>query len=156
MRKLNTIVAGCGNSLLGDDGAGIAVVRRLAGLELPPGVGVVDVGSAVHDLVHILAGAGRAIIVDAVLAGRRSGTLAKYTLNDIRSLATAPWTMHDLGVAEAVQLLAALRPDSVPEILWYGIEIGRLPVPGTNLSPPVRRAVCRVVDEIYGLLHDLQ
>ena len=44
------LIAGIGNIFLGDDGFGVEVIRRLAGVEFPPGVRVEDFGIRGYDL----------------------------------------------------------------------------------------------------------
>jgi len=67
---MRTLVAGVGNVLLGDDGFGVAVARRLAaGPALPPGVTVADYGIAGTHLAFDAAdGCDELLLIDAVPA----------------------------------------------------------------------------------------
>jgi hydrogenase maturation protease len=71
------LVAGMGNVLRGDDGFGVAVVRRLLECgELPDGVRVVDIGiGGVHLVQELMDGYDALVIVDAVERGSVPGTL---------------------------------------------------------------------------------
>ncbi|HZC28196.1 MAG TPA: hydrogenase maturation protease, partial [Gaiellaceae bacterium] len=53
-REPRILVAGIGNVFLGDDGFGVAVVRRLVRRELPDGVEVADFGIRGMDLAYSL------------------------------------------------------------------------------------------------------
>jgi len=70
------LIAGFGNLLLGDDGFGVEVVRRLAEGPLPAGAEIVEVGIGGMELVYeLMNGCGRLVIVDAVRKGLAPGTL---------------------------------------------------------------------------------
>ncbi|MEM7787066.1 MAG: hydrogenase maturation protease, partial [Bacteroidota bacterium] len=73
-----TVLIGCGNLLRGDDAAGPLAVRYLWerwGEAVPPGVRVVDGGTAGMDVAFQMRGARRVVIVDACLTGETPGTL---------------------------------------------------------------------------------
>ena len=77
-------VYGIGNILLGDDGAGPAVVAHLSsGHVLPPEVTLEDLGTPSLDLPSYLAGYDAVIFIDAVAAGAAPGTIRTYTREEI-------------------------------------------------------------------------
>ncbi|HUZ22156.1 MAG TPA: hydrogenase maturation protease [Streptosporangiaceae bacterium] len=70
------LVAGIGNIFLGDDGFGSEVAARLARVDLPAGVRVVDYGIRGMHLAYDLAnGFDAAILIDATPRGGAPGTL---------------------------------------------------------------------------------
>jgi hydrogenase maturation protease len=70
------LVAGIGNIFLGDDGFGVEVAARLARVELPDGVRVVDYGIRGMHLAYDLAnGYDAAILIDATPRGGEPGTI---------------------------------------------------------------------------------
>jgi hydrogenase maturation protease len=70
------LVAGIGNVFLGDDGFGVAVAQRLAGLELARGIEVMDFGIRGLDLAYALSQPyDAAILVDTVATGEAPGSL---------------------------------------------------------------------------------
>jgi hydrogenase maturation protease len=70
------LVAGIGNIFLGDDGFGVEVATRLARVDLPEGVRVVDYGIRGMHLAYDLAnGFDAAILIDATPRGGAPGTL---------------------------------------------------------------------------------
>jgi hydrogenase maturation protease len=71
-----TLIAGVGNIFLGDDGFGVEVATRLAGVDLPDGVKVVDYGIRGMHLAYDLAnGYDAAILIDATPRGGVPGTI---------------------------------------------------------------------------------
>jgi hydrogenase maturation protease len=76
VQKPTILVAGIGNIFLGDDAFGVEVVRRMAGLQLPQSVRVVDFGIRGFDLAYALQdGYETTILVDACPHGQAPGTL---------------------------------------------------------------------------------
>ena len=70
------LIAGVGNAWLRDDGFGGEVARRLAGIELPPGVAVMDAGTGGLDLAYeVMRGYDALVILDVSRQGGEPGTL---------------------------------------------------------------------------------
>jgi hydrogenase maturation protease len=70
------LIAGVGNAWLQDDGFGAEVARRLAEVELPSGVSVMDVGTSGLDLAYeVMRGYSALMIVDVSRQGGEPGTL---------------------------------------------------------------------------------
>ena len=73
---MSVLVAGVGNIFLSDDGFGVEVARRLAGVDLGPDVKVADFGiRGVHLAYELLDGYDFVILVDASPRGGEPGTL---------------------------------------------------------------------------------
>jgi hydrogenase maturation protease len=78
-----TLIVGFGNVLLGDDGFGVEVIKRLAASDLPPHVETMDVGIAgMHFVLHLMDRFEAVIVVDAVKRGQPPGTLYVFTPSD--------------------------------------------------------------------------
>ena len=72
----SVLVACVGNILLGDDGFGVAVARRLERRAWPAGVDIREFGIRGIDFLYaLLDGYAAAILVDAVPRGGRAGSL---------------------------------------------------------------------------------
>ena len=73
MPVLNTQIRilGCGNLLMGNDGIGLKVVEALKKTELKEleGLEILDAGVCGLDLLNLLDGVRKVIIVDAILVG---------------------------------------------------------------------------------------
>ena len=150
-----TVVLGLGNVLVGDDGVGIEVIRRLAvrWAETPEAAGIafVDGGTLGLELLAIVSAASHLVVVDAVALGARPGTVTilrdPATVGRLAGVLSA----HQLGLGD---LLAAARlRGSVPSVLIVAVEPASLAV-GAGLSPAVARAVpaaCAAVEAELGL-----
>ncbi|MDX8034932.1 hydrogenase maturation protease [Lentzea sp. BCCO 10_0856] len=134
------LVAGVGNVFLGDDGFGVEVVRRLAGVPLPEWVRIADYGVRGLHLAYDLAGLDHelTILVDATVRGDEAGTVHVVEL-DTSITATPCLDAH------------GMQPDVVLNLLaWLGCPPRRMVLVGCEpavldhrmgLSPAVERAV---------------
>lgn len=133
-------VVGCGNLWRRDDGAGPAVALRLKELRLP-GVEVQVATGEAMDLLERLRGAERAIVVDAMRAGLKPGSVRRFrTASPLRACRFP--SSHAFGVAHAVALGRSLGV-LTQKLEVYGIE-GLDFSDGEGLSPQVERAVARL------------
>jgi hydrogenase maturation protease len=74
------LIVGFGNVLLGDDGFGVEVIKRLAASELPSYIETMDVGIAgMHFVLQLMEGFEAVIVVDAIKRGQPPGTLYVFT-----------------------------------------------------------------------------
>lgn len=141
-------VIGIGQSLRGDDAAGLAAVRiwqdtyqvRVARpnvqVELAelPGIG----------LLGLLEGASVAILVDAVHSGAKAGTVFILTENQLEAFRDGAGSAHGWGVAETLSLRRKLMPSAIPgKLILIGIEAGQMNL-GEALSPEVESALPKV------------
>lgn len=151
-------VISIGQSLRGDDAAGLEAVRlwqeqypqtaRRVRMELAelPGLGLLD----------LLNGMDAAILVDAVHSSAAPGTLIRIGPEDLASFTPDAGSAHGWGVAETLQLGGSLYPSLADcRISLIGIEAGPMDM-GADLSPQVRAALigaaAMIEKEVQGLL----
>jgi len=148
-------ILGMGNVLLGDDGAGPAVIRYLeAHYELPEEVEAEDIGTPGLDLVPHLAERRTVILVDCVSTGGPAGTIKIYPKERIAAaLNTNRLSPHDPGLAESLGTLE-LAGEAPEHLTVVGIVPGSTET-GIGLGPEVRAAVPRVAEEVVRLLAEL-
>lgn len=146
---MTTLIAGFGNVLLGDDGFGVEVIKRLDKMALPDHVQTMDVGIGGLDLVlRLQNGFDEVIIVDAVRRGQAPGTLYQFTPSaaELDRENNEPLNPH---VAEP---LAAMRMAKTLGALPAVINVvGCEPqscAPGIGLSAPVSAAIDPAVQAI--------
>ncbi len=138
-------VIGIGQSLRGDDAAGLEAVRlwhatyqsarphREVQMELAelPGIGLID----------LLAGARLAILVDAVHSTSAPGTVHVLSEDNIAAFPAGSRSAHGWGVSETLTLGRQLFSASMPlKLVLIGIEAASLGL-GDTLSPEVQSAL---------------
>lgn len=134
-----TAIVCIGNELRGDDGAGPAVARQLAGA-VPWDVH--DTRTAPENFLMKIVRARPAsvVVVDAVHFGAAPGSVGWFTPEDLPG--SGPGT-HGPGPAAFLDLLRTMHPCPCAIL---GVQPGRLHT-GADLSAPVRRAVEEIVND---------
>ena len=133
------LVAGIGNELLGDDGFGPEVVRRLAAERpVPSEWEARDFGTRELDLALALSGTWRAaLVVDSTQLGDPPGTLRLHLPDQ-----AAAWQPDGhAGLAHTLVLAQAWRSTPLP-VHVLTCEVSEVPEdPAPGLSPAVAAAV---------------
>jgi hydrogenase maturation protease len=146
-REGRTLVLGVGNVLLGDEGVGIHAVRKLRQRSLPPHVDVVDGGTAGVDLLGLLDGYEKVVIIDAVDAGEQPGSIFRFTPEDIptgdRGVALS---LHQTEVLEILGLATYLGQD-LPPVVIYAVQPEAMDW-NTRLSARVEQQIEPLLDAI--------
>lgn len=137
-------IIGVGNPLLADDGLGIVAAERLAAMDWPEGVEVLDGGTGGLTLLDLFGGARAVILLDAVAMGAAPGTLRRFTAEELTGLAAEPpgMSLHGSGLTEVLALARELG--QLPPLLLFGVEPARVEL-GIGLSPPVAAAMDRLL-----------
>jgi len=154
---MRVLVAGVGNVLLGDDGFGVELARRLARRGVPEGVRVTDFGIRGLDLTYaLLDGWDGVIVVDAVRRGGAPGTLyvLEPAVGEGAGAGLDTHAMHPARVLAAVQSMGG----AVGWLRLVGCEPGALPEDDAlaiGLSAPVEAAVEPAIGLVDGLLAEV-
>jgi len=150
-----TLIAGFGNTLRGDDGFGVEVIRRLgaAGLDRP-GVELMEVGTAGIRLAQeLLTPCDLLIIADAMTRGGAPGTVYVLEVDAVETVQRVDMHVaipsHALSVAKALGVL----PEKVVLVGCEPMQVDEMTCDLTGeLTPPVRAAVDVAVRRIHHLL----
>ena len=141
------IAVGIGNEYRRDDGVGLYVVRRLAGLELN-NLEIVEADDNALELLNLWNDTDEIILIDAACSGKEPGTV--YNFNAIEQ--TIPQDIfpclstHSFGLAEIIEMAKVF--DNMPRSLQvYGIEIADYSL-GEGLSPEVQKAADELVEKL--------
>ena len=146
---MNTRIFCLGNELVCDDGVAIRVGRILASLPLPPEVQVEFTPQLGFDLLEVVQGAERIILVDAMSTGRPPGTCVTLEGSAIARYAAGAAISHTVGIAELIEVADRLAPGgSRPSILFVGIEGQCFDRYGRDLGPRVRAAIPEAVTQV--------
>ncbi len=116
------LVLGLGNPLRGDDGIGPRIIEELTRRGLPEGVTAQDVGNAGLDLLNLLEGRERTVIIDAAEMGREPGQFVRFTPDEVRlTQAGDHFSIHNAGLSEALALADALGR-TLPDLVIFGVQ----------------------------------
>lgn len=150
---MKTLVLGIGNTLLGDDGAGVLVVRQAAALIDNPDICFQETGAAGLNLLDLILGFDRLIVVDAVLTDEgRTGQVFQIS-PEMMDPSHDAISAHSCGLNAALALAGKMPQAHIPRYVRI-IGIGILPVEiiTESLSPEVEavlpQAVLAVIEEI--------
>jgi hydrogenase maturation protease len=136
---LNTLVIGYGNTLRGDDGAGIVAAELLMGRIHDPDIEILGQHQLTPELMEPISRAAHVIFIDASVSGR-PGKVHRIPLRP------APACARFTHQATPESLLAGAQAlyGHTPEATLYTVP-GRSFETGEGLSPAVRRAVNELV-----------
>jgi hydrogenase maturation protease len=137
-----TLVLGIGNVLMGDEGVGVEVIRRLQGLVLPEGVECLDGGTGSFTLLGPMGSARRIVLVDAAADGGAPGAVRRLTPRFSRDYPRT-LTAHDIGLKDLLDAFHLLGDP--PEVVLFAVSVRPPAEPSLELSGPVAAAVPEVV-----------
>ena len=150
---MGKFVLGIGNVLLKDEGIGCHVVHALEGIPLPD-VEIID-GGTCPDVVQLLEGADKLVVVDAVKGGGTPGQIYRFHLEDI-TLEQKPFlSLHDVGLVDSLMLMQLWHPDfiGIGEAIIIGVEPREINW-GLELSPELREKMPQILDAILAELNN--
>ena len=140
---LPTLVLGIGNILLSDEGVGVRVIEAMAGLDVPPGVELVDGGTSGADLVDLIADRRKLIVVDAMDAGAEPGTVFRLGPDDLAPDEGEPISLHQLGLVESLLIARCLKCPP-QEVVIFGVQPKAIR-PGLELTSELAAVVPQVI-----------
>ena len=146
---MHTLILGLGNLLLCDEGVGVHVARALMQRELPPGVSVVEAGTAFLDVLPDIEKADRILLIDAMEGGSAPGTVYRVPFDQCLH----PEMLASLHGFDLSRVLYMAGSDRKPEVTVFGIEPARIEW-GTDLSPALQRVMPAVEAAILRELND--
>jgi len=144
---MKTIVLGVGNQILGDDGVGIHVTSELKKRVTDPNITIDDAVTGGMNLLELLLGYDKAIIVDAVKTNEgKTGEVKRITLDNFSTMHSC--NPHDVSLIEAIEVAKKMGEERIPkEIIIIGIMMKEIPCEfGEKLSNEIAAAVPKAVD----------
>ncbi len=129
---------------MSDDGVGVRVVQRLAAeYSFPAGVELVDGGTLGLDLLPLLEGLERLLIVDAMETGGPPGTVVRLTGDQIPRAFETRLSAHQMGLKDLLAVSSLLGNPS-PDMVLLGVRPECIEL-GMELSQPVAAALDTLV-----------
>jgi len=152
MANKRTLILGIGNLILKDEGIGVHVVRTLEEKKLPPEVDLVDGGTATMDLLSIIYESERIIVIDALKAGSKPGTIYRCLPEDLMETSDRPLSLHQLGLLDVLGMSRQLGGNAAVVII--GVEPKEISW-GLELTEELKAAVPKVVKAVEKELRGL-
>lgn len=145
---MRALIFGLGNPILSDDAVGLLVARMVHARVGSPDVDLVEASVAGLDIVDLIEGYDKVIIVDAIQTrGGRIGELYCLGSGDIVSTPRLA-SPHDLDLGETLALGAHLGQAMPAEVVVYAVEVADPFTFGEELSPVLQRHLPEIVSEI--------
>ncbi len=140
-----TLVLGLGNPILSDDGVGLQVVRRLQSRFDKPNLGFVESNIVGLDLLDLITGYDRLIIIDAIKTqGREIGQIYKLSPEDL-GMTYHLASQHDVNLITALELGKRLGMALPREITILAIEVADVTTFSEKCTPGVEAAITKTV-----------
>ena len=141
------VVLGAGNELIKDEGVGVHVIRILQH-RLSPSLSdtkLVDIGTS-PNFDHLIEGADKIIIVDAVKGGCQPGTIYRFTPEQIVSEHVATTSLHEMGILESLKMME-LAGSKLADTIVIGVEPAEVEV-GLGLSRELKRQMPKIIQTV--------
>ncbi len=133
-------IIGIGQEWAGDDGVGIAVIRKLRELETQSDLVELDEPARLIDLLSD--GADPVVLVDALLDNGPAGRVLLIDSHRRDPRSQHLLSTHGLGVMEAIELARILHPDRVARrIFIVAVSVQETSRRGSGLSAAVDAAI---------------
>jgi len=149
------LVLGLGNILLSDEGVGVHITEQLQKQHLPGNVEVIDGGTAALDVLLLQQGPYKLVVIDAIRAGNKPGTIYKIRLKGQQKdrlteifgkVGQSKISLHQVGLLDALGV--AKKIGRAPaEVVVIGVEPGEVGF-GLELTAKVKRSVPKVIKEV--------
>lgn len=140
------VILGVGNELLRDEGIGVHVARKMAGMAFPFPVEVIEAGN-VPDCWQGSEPVGRLVVIDAAFGGCEPGAVYRFCPEEIDLETHLPTSMHHLGFTESLKL-SEIAGDKPEKVVIIGVEPKEVSW-GMELSEELRRRVSGIVEIVF-------
>lgn len=136
------MVVGIGNLLLKDEGVGIHLAQALEGIPSPIEFEVIDGGTS-PDLLPLLEGVDKLVIVDAAKGSGEPGDIYRFTLDEINLEVKGITSVHQIGLLETLRVMKSLGTEPQKTVI-IGVEPKEIDW-GLELSPEVESKMPEII-----------
>ena len=104
--KNETVVVGLGNTIMTDEGIGCAIVSHFAARQSEfDKVDFIEAGTGGINLLHIISGRKKVILVDCALMGTEPGTIKRFTPEEVKSIKQlSHYSLHEVDVLQVIEM----------------------------------------------------
>ncbi|BCB96679.1 hydrogenase 2 maturation protease [Dissulfurispira thermophila] len=150
---MNIALIGLGNILLKDEGVGVHVANTIKQrYTFSPDVEVIDGGTMGLDLLPLLEGRDKVLIVDAVDFAKEYGYISIIENEAIPSILNSKLSVHHINLSD-VLFAAKLMDILPPEICLIGIQPKSIDV-GLDMTDEINEKIETLIDAVIKKLNE--
>ena len=150
---MKTLILGIGNPILKDDGVGPRIVEDLRQHIFDPDVTLQETSLSGVNLMEMLIGFDRAIIIDAIQSGGKPGQIYRLTTQDFGTPQGDAFSEHNMSLFQSIELGKKLQLHMPNQVVIIAIEAKDVTDFGEGLTPDVDKAVPIVIKKVLEELH---
>ncbi|MFH0924711.1 MAG: HyaD/HybD family hydrogenase maturation endopeptidase [bacterium] len=141
--KKKILILGVGNYLLKDEGVGVHIAKQLMTMKLPSCVEVMDGGTIAYDLLPFIEGKDKLIVLDAIKANDKPGSLYRFSPHDINLLSSKKISLHQVELLDILNIAEITA--HLPETIIFGVEPKEINF-SLELSSEVKEVIPKVIE----------
>jgi hydrogenase maturation protease len=141
---MKTLVLGIGSDILGDDGVGVRITQEIERQINRIDVVVRETGAAGLNLLELIRGYQRLIIVDAMLTDRvEAGNIHRLSVDSLSEISKL-LTPHSASLSNILDIGKRLFPGEMPEdVVIYAVSVDNIEIVTDKMTPNAKRAIPR-------------
>lgn len=146
---MKTLILGVGNPFLCDDSIGLHIARALQDKVRQKNITVIETGAAGLELLELLSGYDRAIIIDAAQTGEGSPghvyRLVPESLNRSQNLST----LHSVDFITALKLARRIGLQLPQQIVIFAVEVKDIDTVSEECTPEVMKSISSCIGMVF-------
>ncbi len=151
VRKVNSkkriLVLGIGNILHKDDGVGVHVINEIINnvKKIPKDIELADGGTLGYDLLPLMSGREKIVIVDALKIDDRPGSIYRFPAKNLTD-SSEKFSLHQMGVKKIIDMLNLTG--EYPEIEIVGVVPEDINSMEIGISESVKKSIPAAVENV--------
>jgi len=134
-----------GNLIYRDEGIGVHIIREMEKMKLPSHIELLDIGTSTMDLISYMKEVKKLIVIDAMRAGGKPGTIYKCKPEDLLPKDEGPISLHEIGLLETLNMTKKLGMEIQTVIVGIEPEIMEW---GTELTEAVKNKIPMIIEAV--------
>ena len=145
--KKKVLILGIGNILHKDDGLGVFIVNEISNSvkKIPKDVEIADGGTLGYDLLHLMSGREKIVIVDALKVDDKPGSIYRFPAKHLTD-SNNKFSLHDMGVKKIIDMLTLSGEN--PDIEIIGVVPEDIHTMEIGISDSVKKSIPKAVEYI--------
>jgi hydrogenase maturation protease len=141
------LILGIGNILLGDEGLGVHIIKKMQepGVVISKDIELIDGGTAGFDLIPLMQGRRRIVIVDALKSDEKPGSIYRFHEEHLAASENRI-SLHESGIMEIIRTLRLMGEN--PEVEIVGVVPENISEFEINISKAVSECIPAAINTI--------